>query len=677
MSVSASLFFSLFAASATAGLSDMPCEDGQAGPYPCSRVDLAAFIPIENIGGEGQSLNDVWGWTHEPSGREFAVVGRSGGTSFVEVTEPTNPIYLGDLPTRSLTLGGPQLLAPVTDQPFCHDDCDAPGGAWRDAKVYADHAFIVSEESGHGMQIFDLTRLLEVEPGEPETFDEDAHYDGFGNAHNLELNKETGRAYAVGTSNDQAEHNYNGGPHVVDVVEPLNPQHLGGYGEDGYTHDAQCVIYRGPDVRYENEEICFNSNENSLTLVGFSDPASPEQISRTTYDRIGYTHQGWLSEDQRWFYLNDELADQNDNSRTRTVVFDVSDLESVEVAYEYYSPDLAIAHNNYVKGDHLFQSNYTSGLRVLDISSPDRPVEVAYLDSQPGREDHAFQGSWSNYPWFESGTVLFTDISDGLFIVRPQLPDPAEGESDLSLTGMIESHGESDRNFSLVTRVIVENTGPEAAEGVEFVASLPESGALSLTGESPGDCDTNDRVLRCRYGSLGSGESFVVDLSAEADEAADEGLMVWAMSDRHDPDTGNNRLVLPRDGQASQPIAAFSYDCDALVCEFDASDSLGGSSELESLSWDLGDGQSQEGEVITHEYTEGGEYTVTLTVSNEAGEQAERSRSLTVSAPADDSSGSSSSSGCSLASSDRIDLTLWFLILALAGFTARRACLRP
>ena len=58
------------------------------------------------------------------------------GAAFVDVTDPTHPVYLGNLPTQT----GNSL--------------------WRDIKVYRNYAFIVSEASGHGMQVFDLTQLV-------------------------------------------------------------------------------------------------------------------------------------------------------------------------------------------------------------------------------------------------------------------------------------------------------------------------------------------------------------------------------------------------------------------------------------------------------------------------------------------------------------------------------------
>ena len=150
-------------------LLDVSCTDGMAGPYPCSDIDLMAFLPHEEIG--GGSGNDIWGWTDPLTGREYALVGRSSGTAFVDVSTPRNPIYLGDLPTRTTHSG------------------------WRGIKVFADHAFVVSEAVDHGMQIFDLKQLRTVD-SPPVTFTETSHYAGFGSAHTLAMNNRTGFAYA-------------------------------------------------------------------------------------------------------------------------------------------------------------------------------------------------------------------------------------------------------------------------------------------------------------------------------------------------------------------------------------------------------------------------------------------------------------------------------------------------
>ena len=79
--------------------------------------------------------NDIWGWTDPESGHEIAILGTSDGTSFVDITDPRDPIVIGRLETHTVA------------------------SLWRDIKVYQNHAFIGAEASGHGMQVFDLTTL--------------------------------------------------------------------------------------------------------------------------------------------------------------------------------------------------------------------------------------------------------------------------------------------------------------------------------------------------------------------------------------------------------------------------------------------------------------------------------------------------------------------------------------
>src|SRR5688500_1889575 len=76
-------------------LSGQACTNGLAGPFPCDGVDLESFLPVDTIG--GGNLNDIWGWTDPQSGREYAIVGRTQGTAFVDISKPQQPKYLGNL----------------------------------------------------------------------------------------------------------------------------------------------------------------------------------------------------------------------------------------------------------------------------------------------------------------------------------------------------------------------------------------------------------------------------------------------------------------------------------------------------------------------------------------------------------------------------------------------------
>ena len=369
------------------------CVGGSAGSYPCDDIDLMSFLPLADIGG-GQG-NDIWGWTDSQTGKEYALMGRTSGTSFVDISDPENPIYLGNLPTHS------------------------SNSSWRDLKVYSDHAYIVSEASSHGMQIFDLTQLRSVS-NPPVTFNNTAHYNGFSSAHNIVINEDSGYAYAVGTNN------CSGGLHMVNIQNPTSPVNSGCYSADGYTHDAQCVNYTGPDTQHQGKEICFNSNEDTLTIVDVTNKSSMVQLSRTGYSGSRYTHQGWLTEDQTYFVLDDELDEQQNGHNTRTYIWDVSDLDNVSVIGTYNSAVPAIDHNLYVKGDYVYQANYRAGLRILDTTNVGAGslTEVAYFDIYPSSNSASFNGAWSNYPYFDSGNVIVSGIEQGLFVLRPNLGAP-------------------------------------------------------------------------------------------------------------------------------------------------------------------------------------------------------------------------------------------------------------
>ena len=161
-----SAFVLTLSLSAVAAWSQVPCEDGFAGEYPCEGLDLLSVRSLEELGG-GANGNDCWGWVDPESGREFVLYGRSNGLSIVDVTDPVNPDYLANVPTASV-----QSL-------------------WRDVKVFDNHAFIVSEAPAHGMQVVDLTEVTQITDGPVELLPV-AMYLGFGNAHNIVMNEASG-----------------------------------------------------------------------------------------------------------------------------------------------------------------------------------------------------------------------------------------------------------------------------------------------------------------------------------------------------------------------------------------------------------------------------------------------------------------------------------------------------
>ena len=159
------------------------CDNGYANQFPCKGLDLYSQLSLQDL--KSDFANDNWGWTDPIDDKEYVIQGLNDGTAFIDITDPINPIFLGKLLTETNK------------------------STWRDIKVFKNHAFIVSEANDHGLQVFDLTRLRDV--NEFELFSADAVLKTFGSAHNIAINELSGYAYVIGSRR------YSGGPIFIDI----------------------------------------------------------------------------------------------------------------------------------------------------------------------------------------------------------------------------------------------------------------------------------------------------------------------------------------------------------------------------------------------------------------------------------------------------------------------------
>ena len=368
-------------------------------PIRSRNIEVLANLTIADMGAEGANVfgNDCWGWTDSTTGKEYALVGLRHRTTFVDISDPTNPQYLGFLPTENGL------------------------SVWRDMKVYNDHIFVVADgSSGHGMQVFDLTNLRTADPQDPQEYSPAAYYGDSGPAHNIAINEDTGYAYILGSNVA------NGGIHAVNIQNPLNPVFAGEFASDGYTHDAVIVSYNGPDPDYSGQEIAFachpNSGNDRLTIVNVTDKSNMTMVSSTEYPLGRYSHQCWMTDDHRYIYLGDELDEDPDLPAidTRMHVFDCLDLDNPQYLGFHSGATGAIDHNLLILGNKIFSANNGAGMRVLEIDPAD-PVnltEIGFVDTFPSDDLPLFTGAWACWPYFESGNVIINDRQGGLFIVR-------------------------------------------------------------------------------------------------------------------------------------------------------------------------------------------------------------------------------------------------------------------
>jgi choice-of-anchor B domain-containing protein len=473
-----SLLISALAALSLQAFAQTPCVNGMAGDYPCRNMDLMTFMTLQECGCDPNgNTNDVWGWKSPVSGKEFAILGCAEVTSFIDVTDPVNPILIGTLPTHSV------------------------GSLWRDMESRGNWLYVVSEAQGHGLQVFDLTQLDDV-ANPPVVFGESAHYPNFSNCHTVNVDPVSGYVYAYGTNT------YNGGEHIVDVTDPLNPVLAGGYDGSGYTHDGFAWTYDGPDADYAGREIVIacngrsNSDNDKLVIVDVTDKTDCQLIGEYNYNgqaTIGYFHQGWITKNKKFFLMNDELdemalGNNQEPYGTRTHIFNITDLDNVTYAGFYEGTSPSIDHNLYTLDQFVYESNYRSGVRVLDAIRVGSSVlsEVAFFDLFPENDNAQFSGTWSNYPYLPSGLVLATSMYDGFFIMKPTIITTSQDSWDLCSTEDVVFEIDINANLAFPLTVGLDGLGGATASAAiinnQGVATVTITGISTL---SPGNYTPN------------------------------------------------------------------------------------------------------------------------------------------------------------------------------------------
>jgi choice-of-anchor B domain-containing protein len=375
--------------------------------FDADQVQLLGWLPITEFPGSSTSVSDCWGYT-SPSGREYALLGLSGGTGFVEVTDP----------------GAPRIVA---FQP-------GPSSFWRGLKTYADHAYAVSEGGG-GIQVFDLGS---IDDG-VVTFVQSVTVGGATNTHTVEVDVVSGFLYRAGTGS---------GLLIYSLADPASPEFVGAWNVGQYVHECQVVTWDLPGA-YLGKQIafCYVPTVDSLRILDVTDKGAITAIGSLSYPGASYTHQGWTSEDKQYVYLNDE-QDETSFGPSRTRIIDISDLAAPSYVGDFASGSASTDHNLYVKGDRIYEANYSAGLQIFDASDPEAPVLVGHFDTGAGNEVFGFTSLWSNYPFLPSGTLLGGDVEKGLFVWRegaaelqfafpggePELVDPFDAAIEFTVT---------------------------------------------------------------------------------------------------------------------------------------------------------------------------------------------------------------------------------------------------
>ncbi len=300
-----------------------------------------------------QRITDVWGYIDD-AGKEYALVGFSGGIHIVDVNNPQEPVLLSTVDT-------------------------VPGF---DVKVWQNYAYTVNG-GGNGLGgIIDLT-----DPANPNVVG------SFPSGHNIFIS-DNGYLY-LETGGGQLR--------IFDLnPDPLNPNSIWNGGpSDG--HDAAVIGNRLFDF----------AGFRGTNIYDIANPASPRLLGSISDPLVGFHHSGWPSEDGNYLFICNELAPSNQPDLT---AWDISDLKNPKLVGDFNDESTNI-HNLYIIGDFAYTSYYNAGFRVFDISDPTDPKSVGEFDTSPNTDlGGLFQGAFGAYPFAPSGNIYVTDVTDGLFI---------------------------------------------------------------------------------------------------------------------------------------------------------------------------------------------------------------------------------------------------------------------
>jgi len=309
--------------------------------------------------------NDVWGYT-APNSDEYALLGTVEGVSIVNVTDPNN-------------------IAEVDYVPFA-------SSTWYDMKTYQDYMYVATEGASE-ILIVDLSPL-------PDSASVVGRYSGLTSSpHNIFIDTEMGILYVI------EDFNFNPSVRILSLSDPTNPHELSTINSSNGGTDSHDA--------FAQDSVLYVAEGSSPTIGIFdvSDPTNPFLLSRLPIPAGGYSHQVWVTEDNKYMVTTEETVGQT------VKIWDIQDLDNISLMSEYLGGS-QLAHNAYFKDNLIYVSHYESGLKVLDYTDPAEVTEVGFYDTYPQRESPDFNGAWGVYPFTQNGTTLVSDTQTGLYVLQ-------------------------------------------------------------------------------------------------------------------------------------------------------------------------------------------------------------------------------------------------------------------
>lgn len=303
--------------------------------------------------------SSLWGYT-APDGREYALLGVRTGTSIVDITDNNNIKEVAFIKSKR--------------------------SMWREMKTYSHYAYVVTDKTSTGVEIIDLSQL-------PQSATLVSVYKDQPMSHTISIDEPNKLMYLMGGSGETVV--------VLSLEDPLKPKEISRFGTS-YVHDAYIKNGRA----YLSEIL-----SQSFSIWDLSDLSNPKFLKRyrdKNAPEVSF-HNSWTTADDHYLVTTEE-------TQNRTVkIWDIHDLNAIKLVAEWLPPN-GFAHNVQIKGNFAYFSAYGGGIRILDLTNPLLPHEVAFW-TRSELTERGMVGMWACYPFFKSGKVIGSDIDNGLIVV--------------------------------------------------------------------------------------------------------------------------------------------------------------------------------------------------------------------------------------------------------------------
>jgi choice-of-anchor B domain-containing protein len=382
--------------------------------YPSLNINLLSHIDPEHAdAGDGRNYSGCWGWYQSSKNKEYAIIGSSAKTYFIDVTNPMNPI--------------------ICDSVMGHSVC-----TWRELKTYQNYCYVVSDVcKPNAFQIIDMKYL-------PDSVhlvvDDSTTY--FERAHTVWVDNNVGKLYVGGNAKPGFG---TAGMNVYSLATPTAPVLLrkitDDYSSISYVHDMfvqNDTVYAS--AGWSGLQVLKLTSSNTFTLLG----------SLTSYPESGYNHSSWLTPNRKTLVFCDE------NLNLSIKVADVSDFSNITISslVRPNSDPNFIAHNPYVvSNEWVYVSCYQDGLLLYDITTPSSPTVKGFFDTYPqggsgvttNYGGACCRGNWGAYPYLPSGIVIACDMQNGIFLLKPSTIIGVKEENKNELSANISPNPASDK----------------------------------------------------------------------------------------------------------------------------------------------------------------------------------------------------------------------------------------